>query len=51
MREILKDQPNVKEAAVDYDAKKAYVLPDGEFDTQKALAALAESGKYEATVQ
>ena len=51
VRDALLDQPNVKEAAVDYDKGLAYVLPDGEFDASKAMSALGEDGKYSAKVQ
>ncbi len=49
MRDTLLDQPNVKDVAVDYDGGLAYVLPDGDFDTAKAVAALGESGQWTAT--
>ena len=51
VRDTLLDQPNVKDAAVDYDKGLAYVLPDGNFDTDKAIAALGEDGKYTAKIQ
>ncbi len=51
VRDTLLDQPNVKKAAVDYDKGLAYVLPEGDFDAAKAIAALGDGGKYSAKVQ
>ncbi|MEE9392359.1 MAG: hypothetical protein V3W41_07625 [Planctomycetota bacterium] len=51
VRDALLDQPNVKEVAIDYDKGLAYVLPDGDFDVEKAISALGEDGKYTASIQ
>ena len=51
MRDTLLALSNVKEAAVDYDKGLAYVLPDGNFDTEQAIAALGEGGQYTAKIQ
>ena len=51
MRDTLLDLADVKDAAVDYDKGLAYVVPDGEFDSGKAITALGDGGKYSAEVQ
>lgn len=51
VRDTLLDRPDVKEAAVDYDAGLAYVLPEGRFDAAGAIAALGDGGKYTARVR
>ena len=49
VRGTLLDQ-NVKEAAIDYDAKKAYIVPGDGFKAQDAIDALKKTGRYTATV-
>lgn len=49
VRDTLLSQ-DVKEAAIDYDAKKAYIVPADGFKPQDAIAALKETGRYTATV-
>jgi copper chaperone CopZ len=44
-REILSQQPGAKEVKVDFDTKTAVVAVDsGDFDAQKAVAALVDHG-------
>ncbi|MDF1700160.1 MAG: hypothetical protein P1V36_03250 [Planctomycetota bacterium] len=50
MRDTLLDE-NVKDAAVDYDAGLAYLIPEDGYTAQEAIAALGKSGKYTATRQ
>ena len=50
MRNTLLGQSNVSEVGIDYAAKVAYIVPDGEFDTSAAVEALKEAG-YGATIQ
>ncbi|MEM7164577.1 MAG: hypothetical protein AAF581_03895 [Planctomycetota bacterium] len=51
MRDTLLALADVKDAAVDYDQGLAYVLPAGNFDTEQAIAALGEGGRYSAKTQ
>ena len=39
---------NVKDAAVDYDAGVAYVLPNDGYSAEDAIAAINKTGKYQA---
>lgn len=50
MRNALLAQPNVEEVGIDYSAQVAYVVPNGEFDAEAAIAALKADG-YGATIQ
>ena len=47
VRDTLLDE-NVKDAAVDYDAGVAYVLPSDGYTAEAAIAAINKTGKYEA---
>ena len=42
---------NVKDAAVDYDAGLAYVVPGEGYTAEKAVAAIGKSGRYKAQVK
>jgi hypothetical protein len=50
VRNALLAQPNVEEVGIDYNAQVAHVVPNGEFDTEAAIAALKADG-YGATIQ
>ena len=50
VRGTLLDQ-NVKEAAIDYDAGLAYVLPGDGFTGADAVAAVNETGRYSAKMR
>ena len=47
VRDTLLSQ-NVKEAAVDYDAGMAYVIPKDGYTAQDAIAAINDTGRYQA---
>ena len=51
VRDTLLELTSVKDAAVDYEKGVAYVLPEGEFDSAKAITAIGDGGKYTAKVQ
>jgi ABC-type xylose transport system substrate-binding protein len=50
VRNALKAQPNVEEVGIDFNAQVAYVVPNGDFDIDAAIAALEANG-YGATIQ
>ena len=44
VRATLLDQPGISEVAVDFQNKTAWVVAEGFFDTDAAIAALADQG-------